>query len=74
MRSQFTHVIDVAPTVLEAAGIPEPIMVNGIMQSPYEGTSMLYSFDDAAAPERHENPVTLKCFAIAASTTRAGAP
>jgi arylsulfatase len=54
MRSQFTHVIDLAPTVLEAAGIPEPMMVNGVLQSPYEGTSMLYTFNDAKAPERHE--------------------
>jgi arylsulfatase A-like enzyme len=53
-RSQFCHVIDVAPTVLEAAGIPEPTVVNGVQQSPYEGTSMLYSFNDAKAPERHE--------------------
>ncbi len=54
MRNQFTHVIDIAPTVLEAAGIPEPTMVNGVQQSPYEGTSMLYTFNDATAPERHE--------------------
>ena len=54
MRSQFSHVIDVAPTVLEAAGLPEPTMVNGVQQSPYEGTSMLYSFNDAKAAERHE--------------------
>jgi len=54
MRSQFTHVIDVAPTVLEAAGIPEPMSVNGVQQSPYEGTSMLYTFNDSEAPERHE--------------------
>jgi arylsulfatase A-like enzyme len=54
IRSQFTHVIDLAPTVLEAAGIPEPTIVNGVMQSPYEGTSLLYSFNDAGAPERHE--------------------
>ena len=54
MRHQFSHVIDLAPTVLEAAGIPEPTMVNGVQQSPYEGTSMLYSFNDAKAPERHE--------------------
>ena len=53
-RGQFSHVIDVAPTVLEAAGIPAPTMVNGVLQSPYEGTSMLYSFNDAEAPERHE--------------------
>ncbi|MGF1624264.1 MAG: arylsulfatase [Alphaproteobacteria bacterium] len=54
MRTQFSHVIDVAPTVLEAAGIPEPVSVNGVQQSPYEGTSMLYSFNDPKAPERHE--------------------
>jgi arylsulfatase A-like enzyme len=54
IRSQFCHVIDVAPTVLEAAGIPEPTIVNSVQQSPMEGTSMLYSFDDAKAPERHE--------------------
>ena len=54
VRSQFTHVIDVAPTVLEAAGIPEPLFVNGVQQSPIEGTSMVYSFDDADAAERHD--------------------
>ena len=54
VREQFCHVIDIAPTVLEAAGIPEPTMVNGVTQSPYEGTSMLYSFDAPEAPERHD--------------------
>jgi arylsulfatase len=54
LRSQFCHVIDVAPTVLEAAGIPEPTMVNGVTQSPIEGTSMLYSFDSPQAAERHD--------------------
>ena len=54
IRSQFTHVIDVAPTVLEAAGLPQPESVNGIQQDPIEGTSMLYSFDDAKAPEQHD--------------------
>jgi hypothetical protein len=54
LRSQFTHVIDVAPTVLEAAGLPEPTMVNGVMQSPMEGTSMLYTFASADEPERHD--------------------
>jgi len=54
VRSQFCHVIDVAATILEAAGLPEPAVVNGVQQSPIEGTSMLYSFEDAKAPERHE--------------------
>jgi arylsulfatase len=53
VRHQFSHVIDVAPTILEAAGLPEPVVVHGITQVPMEGTSMLYSFDDAGAPERH---------------------
>ncbi|MFD4267319.1 sulfatase-like hydrolase/transferase [Rhodococcus sp. NPDC058481] len=53
-RSQFTHVIDVAATVLEAAGLPEPTFVNGVQQAPIEGTSMVYSFDEADAPERHD--------------------
>jgi hypothetical protein len=54
VRDQFSHVIDVAPTILEAAGIPEPTTVNGVQQSPIEGVSMLYTFDDAEAPERHD--------------------
>jgi arylsulfatase len=53
-RWQFHHIIDVAPTLLEAAGLPEPVMVNGVQQMPIEGVSMLYSFNDAKAPERHE--------------------
>ena len=54
IRAQFHHVIDVVPTILEAAGIPEPISVDGVQQKPLEGVSMLYSFDDAGAPDRHE--------------------
>jgi arylsulfatase len=54
LRSQFAHVIDVAPTILEAAGLPEPAMVNGVQQSPMEGTSMLYSFNEPDADERHD--------------------
>jgi arylsulfatase A-like enzyme len=54
IRSQFHHVIDIAPTVLEAAALPQPISVNGVQQRPIEGVSMLYSFDDAKAAERHE--------------------
>lgn len=52
-RDQFAHVIDVAPTVLEAIGLPEPRMVNGVPQRPMDGTSMLYSFDAADAEEQH---------------------
>jgi arylsulfatase A-like enzyme len=52
IRSQFAHVIDVAPTVLEAAGLPQPTFVNGVQQKPIEGVSMRYAFDDAAAAER----------------------
>jgi arylsulfatase A-like enzyme len=54
VRPQFHHVIDVAPTILEAAGLPHPLFVNGIQQAPIEGTSMRYSFDDAAAADRRE--------------------
>ena len=54
IRSQFSHVIDVAPTILEAAGLPQPIFVNGVQQHPIEGVSMAYSFNDAKADERHE--------------------
>ncbi|WP_280637308.1 arylsulfatase [Nocardioides sp. W7] len=53
LRSQFCHVIDVAPTILEAAGLPQPTMVNGVLQAPIEGTSMTYTFNDDAAEERH---------------------
>ncbi len=51
IRSQFHHVIDVAPTVYEATHIPAPRIVNGIEQRPIEGVSMLYSFDNGAAPD-----------------------
>ncbi len=54
IRSQFHHVIDVAPTILEAAKLPEPTMVNGVLQKPFEGVSMLYSFDNTNAADRHE--------------------
>lgn len=54
IRSQFHHVIDVAPTILEAARLPEPVFVNGVQQRPIEGVSMVYSFDDPAVAGRHE--------------------
>jgi arylsulfatase len=56
LREQFTHVIDVVPTILEAAGIKAPLMVDGIKQAPIEGTSFAYTFDakNAKAPTRHK--------------------
>jgi arylsulfatase A-like enzyme len=54
IRSQFTHCIDVAPTILEVAGLPQPLFVNGVQQHPIEGVSMAYAFNDAKAAERHE--------------------
>jgi len=53
IRSQFAHVIDVAPTILEAAGLPEPRVVDGTPQIPMEGVSMAYTFDDPQAIDRH---------------------
>ena len=53
IRSQFTHVTDIAPTVLEAAGLPFPKSVNGTEQIPFSGVSFKYSFDDPKAPDRH---------------------
>ena len=50
MRSQFHHVIDIVPTILEATGLPAPTSINGVAQSPIEGVSMVYSFDDPDAP------------------------
>jgi arylsulfatase A-like enzyme len=54
IRQQFHHVIDVATTVLDAAGLPEPTFVNGVQQMPLHGVSMLPTFADEAAPERRE--------------------
>ena len=53
MRTQFTHCIDIAPTVLEVIGIPEPTVVDGIGQEPMDGTSFGYTFADPHAAERH---------------------
>ena len=52
IRSQFHHVVDVAPTVFECVGVPQPKMVNGIAQRPMEGISMKYTFDDSQAADR----------------------
>ena len=45
IRTQFHHMIDIVPTILEGTGIPEPVMVNGVAQKPIEGVSMAYTFD-----------------------------
>ncbi len=56
IRNQFTHVIDIVPTILEATGIPAPDVVDGIKQAPIEGLSFMYTFDakNANAPARHK--------------------
>lgn len=54
LRSQWHHVIDIAPTILEAASLPEPKSVNGTEQTPIQGVSMLYTFNDAKAKDRHK--------------------
>jgi len=53
LRTQFGHVIDIAPTVLQAIGLPEPKEVDGVKQIPMAGISLVYSFEDAKAKERH---------------------
>ncbi|MFP6641130.1 MAG: arylsulfatase, partial [Myxococcota bacterium] len=53
LRTQFGHVNDVTPTILEAVGLPAPAQVNGVAQRPMDGQSLLYSFNDGGAPERH---------------------
>jgi arylsulfatase A-like enzyme len=53
IRSQFSHVIDIAPTVFEVCKVPAPKTVNGVEQDPIEGKSLVYSFNDAAAKETH---------------------
>ena len=60
IRTQFHHLIDIAPTILEATGIPAPEMVNGIAQKPIEGVSMVYTFDkaNANAPSRRRRSIS----------------
>ena len=73
LRTQWHHVIDVAPTILEAAGLPAPKSVNGTVQTPIEGVSMLYSFADAKAPTGTRRS-TSRSPATAPSITMAGWP
>jgi arylsulfatase A-like enzyme len=54
IRTQFCHCIDVAPTILEVAGLPQPLFVNGVQQHPIEGVSMAYAFNDSKAAGQHE--------------------
>jgi arylsulfatase A-like enzyme len=54
LREQFHHLIDIAPTLLEVAGVPAPMSVNGVQQMPLHGVSMVYSFDGVDEPDRHE--------------------
>ena len=53
LRRQWHHVVDIAPTVLEAAGLPFPHVVNGTTQKPFEGVSLAYTFNEALAQDRH---------------------
>ena len=68
--------IDIVPTILEATGIPAPVMVNGIAQKPIEGVSMAYTWDkaNANAPSDARRRSTSRCSATAPSTTTAGSP
>lgn len=54
IRSQYSHLVDIVPTLLDVAQLPAPISVNGVPQMPLAGTSMAYSFDDGVAPSRHK--------------------
>jgi arylsulfatase A-like enzyme len=54
LRPQFHHVIDIMPTILEAAGVTAPVSINGVPQKPVEGVSMVYTFDDATAPSKRQ--------------------
>ncbi len=76
IRTQFHHLIDIVPTILEATGIPAPVMVNGVAQKPIEGVSMAYTFDKKLTPmpRPREPRSTLRWSATAPSTTTAGSP
>jgi arylsulfatase A-like enzyme len=53
LRSHFSHIIDIVPTIYEAIGITPPKVLDGVQQKPIDGTSLVYTFDNAKAPERH---------------------
>ena len=72
IRQQWHHVIDIVPTILEAAGLPEPYLVNGAAQKPIEGVSMDYTFDDPDAESTGTRPSTSRSSATAASTRTVG--
>ena len=72
MRTQFTHVIDIGPTILEAAGIPEPTAVDGIGQEPMDGTSFLYSLRRPPTRPSGTPSSTSRCSAPAPCTRTAG--
>jgi len=76
IRTQFHHMIDITPTILEAAGLRAPEEVNGIKQKPIEGVSMVYTFDQANANAPSQTPyaVTSRCLAIGPFITMAGSP
>jgi len=73
LRSQFHHIIDLAPTILEVAGLPEPVSVNGVQQMPLHGVSMAYTFDGPEEPDRHETQY-FEMFGNRGIYTRAGPP
>ena len=75
IRTQFHHIIDIVPTILEATGIKAPEMVDGIKQNPIEGVSMVYTFDKANAnAPRPARPSISRWPATAASIMMAGTP
>ena len=73
VRSQFSSVIDITPTILEAVGVKAPTMLNGVKQTPIEGFSMVYTFDDAKAPTHHKTQY-FELMANREFTTTAGWP